>query len=295
MTVIKKPKKSQTSISSFFKSPRQNQLPSPESSPIPATAKSSKQTPPKALTQLHLANLGLSTRTTMHCKICQMDYNKIDPNDQKLHKSHHNSILNGPQFPKPTTTIIHRPLPNSPISSKGNLFIISRSSSKEIQKRALHLLLIIDIALGAPTNLDRSSFFPKDGKIYTIHHSGRIISLVAAERIEFAFRRIPPTRDNTTTASGIENSGVKEKALIGISRMWTCISERGNGFCTALLEECAAGFVWGVDCRSPVRKIEGGDGNRGMRDFVAFSTPSESGMGLARKWTGKENFLVYDD
>ena len=82
---------------------------------------------------------------------------------------------------------------------------------------------------------------------------------------------------------GIETTGVKEKALIGISRMWTCIAERGRGMCTALLEECAAGFVWGVDCR------------RTKRGLVAFSTPSESGMGVAKKWTGREDFLVYDD
>ena len=211
-----------------------------------------------------------------------MDYNKIDPHDQKLHKIHHNSILNGPPFPKPLT--VNRPLPNSPLSNKGDLIIITRSSSKELQKRALNLLSIIDTVLGAPANLNRQNFFPNDGKIYTLCSSGRVISLVAAQRIEFAFRRIPS--DN-----GIETTGVKEKALIGISRMWTCISERGNGWCTALLEECAAGFVWGVDCRSG----KGGRGDRGMRDFVAFSTPSESGMGLARKWTGKEDFLVYDD
>jgi ESCO1/2 acetyl-transferase/zinc-finger of acetyl-transferase ESCO len=243
------------------------------------------------MTQLHLANLGLSTRTTLHCKTCQMDYNKIDPNDQKLHKTHHNSILNGPQFPKPTT--ITRPLPHSAIPNKGDLVIISRSSSKDLQKRGLHLLSIIDTALGAPANLNRQNFFPKDGKIYTILHSGRIISLVAAERIEFAFRRIPV---DDTIGAGIETSGVKEKALIGISRMWTCISERGKGWCTALLDECAAGFVWGVDCRSTVKIIgKGRDNIRGMRGFVAFSTPSESGMGLARKWTGKDDFLVYDD
>jgi hypothetical protein len=58
-----------------------------------------------------------------------------------------------------------------------------------------------------------------------------------------------------------------------------------------LLEECAAGFVWGVDCRSTF----GTTGQRGMRDCVAFSTPSESGMGVAKKWTGRDDFLVYDD
>ena len=234
------------------------------------------------MTQLHLANLGPSTRTTIHCKTCQMDYNKIDPHDQKLHIKHHNSILNGPPFPKPPA--ISRPSANSPLSSRGDLVIITRSSSKELQKRALNLLLIIDTVLGAPKNVNRQDFFPKDGKIYTLCFSGRVISLVAAQRIEFAFRRIP-------SDTGIETSGVKEKADVGISRMWTCISERGKGWCTALLDECAAGFVLGVDYRC--REL--GRGSRELRDFVAFSTPSESGMGVARKWTGKEDFLVYDD
>jgi hypothetical protein len=237
---------------------------------------SSPEHQPKAMTQLHLFNLGASTRTTIHCKVCQMHYNKIDPNDQKLHTTLHNSILQGPPFPKPPAP--SRPLPASPIPNKGALVIISRSSSKDIQKRALQLLSIVDVALGAPTNLDRSNFFPRDGKVFCLVYSGRVISLVAAERIEFAYRRIPG-------GMGVEVKREKEKAVIGISRMWTCIAERGKGWCTALLEECAAGFVLGVDCRPTT----------GGRDLVAFSTPSDSGMHVATKWTGKEDFLVYDD
>ena len=227
------------------------------------------------MAQLHLANLGASTRTTIHCKVCQMHYNKIDPNDQKLHTTLHNSILHGPPFPKPPVS--SRPLLTSPILNKGTLVIVSRSSSKDAQKRVLQLLSIVDVALGAPTNLDRSNFFPRDGKVFCLVFSGRVISLVAAERIEFAYRRIPD-------GMGVEATREKEKAVIGISRMWTCIAERGKGWCRALLEECAAGFVWGVDCR-PTRG----------KDLVAFSTPSESGMHVATKWTGKGDFLVYDD
>lgn len=70
--------------------------------------------------------------------------------------------------------------------------------------------------------------------------------------------------------------------MIGINRMWTCISERGKGWCTTLLEECAAGFIYGADYR-------------GNKDVVAFTTPSESGLALARKWTGREDFLVYEE
>jgi hypothetical protein len=220
-----------------------------------------------------------------------MHYNKIDPNDQKLHKIHHTSILHGPQFSRPITTTnnndITRPLSTSCIPLRGNLLVISRSSAKETQKRALNLLSIIDTALGAPPSPRRTTFFHNNGKIYIIlsFESGRVISLVAAERIDFAFRRIP-------NGLGIETTRIKEKALIGISRMWTCIAQRGKGLCSDLLEECAAGFVLGVDCTSS-KLVQ--QENRAMRDFVAFSTPSESGMGLARKWTGRDDFLVYED
>ena len=229
------------------------------------------------MTQLQISNLGPSTHTTIHCKICQMHYNKIDPHDQKLHTQHHNSILHGPQFTKPAIT--DRPIPNSRIPEKGDLLVITRSSSKELQKRALQLLSIIDTALGAPSNLHlnrATNFFPRDGKIYTLISAGRVVSLVAAERIQFAYRRIPE-------GTGVETSREKQKAVIGISRMWTCIAERGKGWCTALLDECAAGFVLGVDCTAE------------LRDLIAFSTPSESGMGFARKWSRKEDFLVYEE
>lgn len=155
--------------------------------------------------------------------------------------------------------------------------MISVTSSKDMQKRALNLLNVVDTALGAPPNKTRgTTFFSRGGKIYLLlSREGRVISVVAGERVDFAFRRI-------AESAGVETSGDKERCLIGISRMWTCISERGKGWCSALIEECAARLVLAVDCR--VR-----------RGLVGFSTPSESGMGVARKWTGKEDFLVYDD
>jgi len=280
-------KKTQKSISSFFQQPKSaTNTSSPTtcrtsttigSSPIIRHAKSTpNSSPPQpVMTQLHLANLGPSTRTSIHCKTCQMHYNKIDPHDQKLHKTHHMAILSGPLFPR-ITVLTTAPLPSSPIHGKGDLVVISRSSSKDLQKRALNLLNMVDIALGAPP-CERPEFFPHDGKVYFLLSSSRIISLVASQRIASAYRRLP-------SASAVETTNTKEKALVGISRMWTCIEERGKGWCRALLEECAAGFVFGMDCS-----------RGGRRALVAFSTPSESGLAVARKWTGREDFLVYDD
>lgn len=281
MTTLQLPKnptkklKFQSSISSFFKSPHRptTQLPTPDSSPSTSLSKSPPPPIAKQMTQLHLSNLGLATRTTIHCKTCQMQYNKIDPNDTKLHTQHHTSILQGPSFPKPHTST--RTLRSSPIPRIGELLVISRASTKDQQKRGLQLLSTIDIALGAPRDINRSTFFPRDGKIYAIFSTGRIISLVAAERIDHAYRRIP--NDNA-----VETSLKKHMAVIGMSRMWTCVAERGKGWCTALLDECAAGFVYGADYRV----------DRG--DTVAFTTPSESGLAVARKWTGRQDFLVYD-
>ena len=221
-----------------------------------------------------------------------MHYNKIDPNDQKLHKVHHDAMLSGPQFNLPIPTIATRPLPASPLSKNGDLVVISRTSTRELQKRAFALLDMIDTAIGAPPNPVRASkFFIADGKVYIFVSSRRIVSLVAGEHLAYARRRIPLP----STTEGVETSRTeREKAVIGISRMWTCVSRRGQGICSALLDECAARFVLGVDYRLIVVAAEG-KGERPMRDYVAFSTPSESGMAVARKWTGKEDFLVYDD
>jgi len=98
--------------------------------------------------------------------------------------------------------------------------------------------------------------------------------LVAAERIEFAYRRI------ANETNGVETARDKVNAVMGISRMWTCIAERGRGHCRGLLDECLGGFVWGVNVR---------------KEYVAFSTPSESGMAVARRWCGREDFLVYEE
>jgi ESCO1/2 acetyl-transferase/zinc-finger of acetyl-transferase ESCO len=277
----------QSSLSSFFAAPKQSthRLSSPQSTP---PTKSPSITPPKPMVQLHLANLGRSTRTTIHCTTCQMHYNKIDPNDQKLHKTHHDAILNGPSFPPSTAPIASRPLPASPLAKLGDLVVISRTSTRELQKRALALLDMVDTAIGAPSNpLRAAKLFAAGGKVYLLVSSRRIVSVVAAERLEYAHRRIPLSPGT----GGVETSRTdRERAVIGISRMWTCVAQRGRGVCAALLDEVAAGFVWGMDCRAGA--VVGG---RGKRDCVAFSTPSESGMAVARKWTGKEDFLVYDD
>ena len=280
-SALKKPKPGQKSISTFFKSPQQ--LPTPTSSPLSASPTQSQPheeprkstiSPPKQMTQLYLANLGSATRTTIHCSTCQMQYNKIDPNDQKLHKIHHTSILHGPLFSKPSNTSSLHTISSS-LLSRGSVVVISRSSPREIQKRGVKILETIDLALGAPVNLDRTHFFPRDGKIFCLlSEEGRIISLVAAERIEFAYRRI------ANETNGVETARDKVNAVMGISRMWTCIAERGRGHCRGLLDECLGGFVWGVNVR---------------KEYVAFSTPSESGMAVARRWCGREDFLVYEE
>src|SRR5579862_994627 len=149
--------KQRSSISSFCKSPhRQSQLPTPDTSPASSNELNKPSaTTPQRLTQLHLSNLGMATRTTIHCKTCQMQYNKIDPNDTKLHTQHHTSILHGPTFPRPLST--SRPITRIP--NGGDLVVISRASSKELQKRGLQLLSTVDTALGAPHNNDRAAFF----------------------------------------------------------------------------------------------------------------------------------------
>ena len=281
---LKDRKPARKSIATFFhKSPHQ-QLPTPTSSPVSAipspnsqlaphtgTAPRKTKSPPKPqMRQLHLANLGAATRTTIHCSTCQMQYNKIDPNDQKLHLLHHTSILRGPLFPKTSSRNIPWPITMlSMILDTGTFVIISSSSAKINQTRGLKILKTVDVALGAPQNLDRSTFFPRGGKIFCLlsEGEGRVISLVAAERIEHAYRRIPHGGD------GVETTRQKEKAVMGISRMWTCLAERGKGYCKGLLEESLAGVVCGV-------KVS--------REQVAFSTPSESGMEVARRWCGRE-------
>jgi ESCO1/2 acetyl-transferase len=194
-----------------------------------------------------------------------MSYNKIDPNDIALHKKHHAAVLSGPTFPTPLGC-----------NRTETLLVISRSSSKELQKRGLLLLDTVDVALGAPQNMSRDTFFRRDGKIFTFIHGNRIISLVAAERISFGYRRVPGD------SAGVEVSLEPQRGTIGISRMWTCIAQRGKGYCTRLLDQCAKEFVFGVDYSL-------------RRELVGFTSPSESGLAVARKWTGREDFLVYDD
>lgn len=179
----------------------------------------------------------------------------------------------------------------------------------------------------------------------------KCVGFVLAERIEEAFEVVRPDAVVSKTAGSVTTDGRKSAlaaltqrklsaaqelaeaeqhpiqlstkpspAVMGISRIWTSPTHRGQGIARSLLDaavaahnarhatdmssrerllqEAAAEEPKGVDCthkriladdQLKTKKID-------SKDQVAFSQPTESGAKLARKWVGKAyGWRVYVD
>jgi N-acetyltransferase len=102
-------------------------------------------------------------------------------------------------------------------------------------------------------------------------------------------------------------------AKLGISRIWTSPSHRGQGIAKALLDQALQHDNERVAMRNRTNSTDASQAqlatepngstpasNRELasmtKDQVAFSQPTDAGAKLARKWTGKKyGWLVYID
>ncbi|KAL8760377.1 MAG: hypothetical protein Q9184_003369 [Pyrenodesmia sp. 2 TL-2023] len=117
----------------------------------------------------------------------------------------------------------------------------------------------------------------------------KCVGFCLAEKISNARQVVSPvqedargsTDDDAFRGSSILTSADLDVALLGIARIWTSKSHRGQGIAAGLLETARGNFFYGMEV---------------PKKLVAFSQPTESGGKLAERWFAcKTGWLVYGD
>lgn len=197
-------------------------------------------------------------------------------------------------------------------SDKEAAVVVDQGSSLAARNTARRILDVVNKELGA-ANLDEDQLWGHiDGssgerkvhgkrkadpgierragrfKIFLHLIDHRCVGFCLAEKISHAFPvvsgKVRPDDGEMapfTKSSSISYSASAEIVLLGISRIWTSKSYRGQGLATKLLDCARSNFFYGVEVPSYL---------------VAFSQPTESGARLARRWFKFETgWHVYEE
>jgi len=294
-------------ITSFFKPP----------APRKETINEASNPPKQVLVQSQI-NLGLNNQKT--CKTCGMTYVPSNAEDSAVHTRYHDQNVKGVEVNKRfrqyyENSAIWRGGNNDIVvcaEMHENSWHRKRVGSiLEIVTRDLGAVVIpeLDLAMGKiclprkwddepvdlPTMLLRKTETGQDDldryqthrryEAYLYLSGTKCVGLCLTERISRAYEVLPGDhdRDHSAATSDIPII-VRERpspATVGILRIWTSTSYRGNGVAVAMLNSV----------RSNYRGI-----GEVPKDKIAFSQPTTSGARLARKWFGKQHgWLVYKD
>ena len=272
---------------------------------ISANAQRCQQPMKKAMTQMQI-DLGGEVRKL--CRTCGMDYIPSVKEDAALHKEYCGMNVGGLEVGKSflrDESIKKLRMTKLPSGRGETLVVVDQQSSIAARNRVKKLLDVVNTELGAADLNDEHLWGAADGnsggqkttgkrksqpvtenraqtfKIFLHVIGERCIGFCLAEKISHAF---PVVGDKTkledggeitpiSKSSSIMYSTSAEVVLLGVSRIWTSRSHRGQGVAPNLLDCARSNFFYGVEV---------------PRHLVAFSQPTESGGKLAERWFNSE-------
>ncbi|KAI4206915.1 MAG: hypothetical protein LQ346_000857 [Caloplaca aetnensis] len=270
------------------------------------------------LTQMQI-DLGGEVQKT--CKTCGMGYIPSNNEDAALHKDFHAMNLGGVDLGKRFLSSkdggLKRAYPRDKrwLNEGEEMVMVDRKSPLWARNKVKKILGVVNTELGsaeieeehlwsalAPSTdrfVKRTTKKKKEDeapdsagdrfKAFLHIECDKCVGFCLAEKISNARRVVDPTHDrdrkptdnDVFRSSSISTSTDFDVALLGIARIWTSKSRRGQGIAAGLLETARGNFFYGME----VPKI-----------LVAFSQPTESGGKLAERWfASKTGWLVYGD
>ena len=237
-----------------------------------------------------------------------MEYIPSVKEDAALHKEYCGMNVGGIEMGKPflKDESVKRLRSNKALSSdKEVIMVVDQRSSLAARRKAKRVLDVVNTELSAADLNDDQLWGQADGesgerkttgkrrggasterkaesfKVFLHLIGDKCFGFCLAEKISNAFPvvsgEIRPEVDgeimSTSKGSSISYSTSAEIVLLGISRIWTSKSHRGQGLATNLLDCARSNFFYGVEV---------------PRHLVAFSQPTESGGRLAERWFKSE-------
>lgn len=199
----------------------------------------------------------------IECRICKMLYTKGELKDERHHTVYHDRFVNSLKFPswKLERTIFF-------YNNGDKIISIYPTDPKHMIGKIEELVRISDEELGINSPfenlLKHISFF-----LIYVTHNRRIGGFTAGERIDEAAQLIS---DHPWTLSSN-----KERADVGIARLWIHESFRRRKFATRLVDILRANLYKDrIVCK----------------DKIAFSESTTCGIEFARSYTNR-NLLIY--
>lgn len=281
-----------------------------------------------SLTQSHLS-LGQTVQKL--CPECGMPYTHCVTEDRQLHTVYHaKHTLTQNEGYEIGPSFVAQTLASKRFETEGgSICSIDPRDSAPRRRKAREMLQVVQNALGA-VEFDDQAIWSTSGtaepryRSYLYVRKDKCIGFLLVENITQA-RRVLATVKATTAKKRKEDAAIKTSlsalrarqrdaaedeeaksrsvsqplqlddnlvpACLGISRIWTLPSQRGQGVAAALLDAA-------VSHHSQQRSIDSeGTVWRG-KDGIAFSQPTEMGTRLARRWLGlgreEGGWLVYE-
>ena len=251
----------------------------------------------KGLKQMQI-DLGSETRKT--CRTCGMEYIPSVKEDSTLHSRFCAMNVGGVDMGKAflkddSVKRIHSERTSQ--SEREMVVTVDRKSSLAARNRVRRVLEVVNAELSSADIDDDqlwSAVYPAEKVVGTRRGSSdktdrrgdrfkaflylvgdRCVGFCLAEKISNASQVVPSASAGeskvmvTSRSSSVSVSTAADVVLLGISRIWTSKSHRGQGIAMELLDCARSNFFYGVEA---------------PKNLVAFSQPTESGGRLAERW-----------
>lgn len=299
----------------------------------------------KPLTQMQIS---LGQEVQKKCKDCGMEYIASSDEDRKLHDKYHKQNVEGYDLGKEFLIKAREGTIFETSKNGDSIAAVDGHDNIWRRKRARAALDVVQRELGAVDIPDKQLWDlscehrPNESKtsrhtVYMYVRQNKCVGLLLVEQIKEGNKILQPAarrlEDEPAKAkmSALERLRAKRAlqkkteeaepqpiqlatrsspAVLGVSRIWTSPSHRGQGIAHSLLnralEHHNTRFTQqnqtnetAVDSpdagTDPTRQTPSRQHTKHItKDHVAFSQPTEVGAKLARKWTGKKyGWLVY--
>ncbi|XP_071541483.1 uncharacterized protein eco isoform X2 [Panulirus ornatus] len=205
------------------------------------------------------------------CSMCGVVYEVGSLSDEISHRDYHDRFLNALKFMGWKKEKLARDLDYL----GGRVIMISSEDPPHCWRKVEEILEIVDMELGFSENGIHTK---ENTKAFVYVLERKIVGCLIAERLNKAYKVIPQESVTQGNGSVMCCSKTPTKVWAGISRLWVLQSERGKGIASMLVDAMRDNMI-----RNYFLSM----------DDIAFSDPTESGMGFAEAYTGKRDFFVY--
>ncbi|KAF2214408.1 hypothetical protein CERZMDRAFT_9577, partial [Cercospora zeae-maydis SCOH1-5] len=251
---------------------------------------------------LQQMQMSLGQKVQKKCLTCGMEYVASSAEDRKLHDKYHKQNVDGydigKDFVAKARQVGKRLCVFKGVKEGDVIVAVDSTNSVHRKRKAQAVLEVVQRELGAVEIPEKQIWEDKNRlsegelqdpvyKSYLYIRGAKCVGFLLAKKIETAFEvqqeadAVKAIQQEIEEAAehSVELSTTKHPAVMGVSRIWTSSSVRGQGIARCLLNTAINRH------NSVVRKQD-----------VAFSQPTAAGAQLARKWFGRAyGWRVYVD